>query len=75
MDALEHDIEEVEQEVFSAERTNPAERIYELKREAIDFARAVSPAGRAHGAHDRRAACEQIHPRGARRTSATCSTT
>ncbi len=43
MDALEHDIEEVEQEVFSDERQNPARRIYELKREAIDFARSVTP--------------------------------
>jgi magnesium transporter len=43
MDALEHDIEEVEQGVFSDERLNPARRIYELKREAIDFARAVIP--------------------------------
>ncbi len=43
MDALDRDIEEVEQEVFSDERRNPAKRIYELKREAIDFGRAVSP--------------------------------
>jgi magnesium transporter len=43
MDALERDIEEVEQEVFSEERANPARRIYELKREAIEFARAVTP--------------------------------
>jgi magnesium transporter len=41
--ALERDIEEVEQEVFSDDRGNPARRIYELKREAIDFARAVTP--------------------------------
>jgi len=43
MAALDRDIEEVEQEVFSEERGNPAKRIYELKREAIEFARAVSP--------------------------------
>jgi magnesium transporter len=43
MDALERDIEEVEEEVFSDERRNPAQRIYELKREAIEFARAVTP--------------------------------
>jgi len=43
MDALDRDIEEVEQEVFSDARRNPAQRIYELKREAIDFARAVTP--------------------------------
>ena len=43
MDALDRDIEEVEQEVFAGDRTNPAQRIYELKREAIDFSRAVTP--------------------------------
>ena len=43
MDALDRDIEEVEQEVFAGDRRNPAQRIYELKREAIDFARAVTP--------------------------------
>ena len=43
MDALDRDIEEVEQAVFALDRQNPAQRIYELKREAIDFARAVTP--------------------------------
>jgi magnesium transporter len=43
MDALDRDIEEVEEEVFSEDRRNPAQRIYELKREAIEFARAVTP--------------------------------
>ena len=43
MDALDRDVEEVEEEVFVGDRRNPARRIYELKREAIDFARAVSP--------------------------------
>ena len=43
MDALDRDIEEVEEEVFSDQRRNPAQRIYELKREAIEFARAVTP--------------------------------
>ena len=43
MAALERDVEEVEQEVFSEGRRNPAQRIYELKREAIDFGRAVTP--------------------------------
>jgi magnesium transporter len=43
MDALDRDIEEVEQEVFSEDRNNPARRIYELKRESIEFARAVTP--------------------------------
>ena len=43
MDALDRDIDEVEEEVFGGDRGNPAQRIYELKREAIDFARAVTP--------------------------------
>jgi magnesium transporter len=40
---LHQDIEEVEQEVFSADRTNPAERIYKLKREVLEFNRATGP--------------------------------
>ena len=40
---LEEDIEEVESSVFSAERTNPAERIYRLKREVQEFHRAAAP--------------------------------
>ena len=42
---LGHDIEEVEQEVFSADRDNPAERIYKLEREVLEFRRAVQPLG------------------------------
>jgi magnesium transporter len=42
-DALERDIEEIEQEVFSLERTNPAGRIYNLEREVLEFHRAVAP--------------------------------
>jgi magnesium transporter len=34
---LEQDIDEVEREVFSASRANPAERIYKLKREVLEF--------------------------------------
>jgi magnesium transporter len=37
------DIQEVEREVFSVERANPAERIYKLEREVLDFQRAVAP--------------------------------
>jgi magnesium transporter len=37
------DIQEVERQVFSGERTNPAERIYKLEREVLDFQRAVAP--------------------------------
>jgi magnesium transporter len=40
---LGEDIEEVENEVFSDARTNPAERIYKLKREVLDFNRAAAP--------------------------------
>jgi len=40
---LEDDIEEVEQDVFSPGRTNPAERIYKLSREVIEFHRATGP--------------------------------
>jgi magnesium transporter len=40
---IEDDVEEVEAEVFSAVRTNPAERIYELRREVLAFHRAVAP--------------------------------
>ena len=43
IDALEHDVDEVEQEVFSAGRGNPTPRIFELKREVIDFHRAAAP--------------------------------
>jgi magnesium transporter len=37
------DIQEVEREVFAGERANPAERIYKLEREVLDFQRAVAP--------------------------------
>jgi magnesium transporter len=37
------DIEEVENEVFSGGRSNPAERIYRLKREVLEFNRAAAP--------------------------------
>jgi magnesium transporter len=37
------DIQEVEREVFSGERTNSAERIYKLEREVLDFNTAVAP--------------------------------
>jgi magnesium transporter len=44
LEGLEHDIEEVEEEVFSTgRRSNPAERIYKLKREVVEFHRAVAP--------------------------------
>jgi magnesium transporter len=37
------DIEELENEVFSGGRSNPAQRIYRLKREVLDFNRAAAP--------------------------------
>jgi magnesium transporter len=40
---LEEDIDEVENSVFSSERTNPAERIYRLKRETQEFHHATTP--------------------------------
>jgi magnesium transporter len=40
---VEEDIEEVEQRVFAPGRSNDAERIYNLKREVIEFHRAVWP--------------------------------
>jgi magnesium transporter len=41
--ALDSDIQEVEEEVFSPSGTNPAERIYKLKREVLEFHRAIAP--------------------------------
>jgi magnesium transporter len=38
---VEEDIQEVEEEVFSRSRTNPAERIYKLRREVLEFHRAA----------------------------------
>ena len=40
---LERDVEEVEEDVFSTDRSNPTERIYRLKREVLDFHRAAAP--------------------------------
>jgi magnesium transporter len=42
-DGLERDIDEIEGEVFSPDRSNPAERIYKLEREVLEFQRAVAP--------------------------------
>jgi magnesium transporter len=43
VEGLAQDIEQVEEQVFSSSRRNPAERIYKLKREVLDFSRGVSP--------------------------------
>ena len=40
---LETDIDEIESAVFSTDRQNHAERIFKLKREVLDFRRAVRP--------------------------------
>ncbi|HEX3324979.1 MAG TPA: magnesium/cobalt transporter CorA [Solirubrobacterales bacterium] len=41
--AIDGEIQAVEREVFSNERTNPAEQIYKLEREVLDLYRAVAP--------------------------------
>ena len=43
IDGLETDIEEVEEQLFSAERRNQAERIYRLQREVLSFRKATAP--------------------------------
>ena len=43
IDGLVVDIDEIEAEVFSGNESNPAERIYRLKREVMAFRRAVTP--------------------------------
>ncbi|MEA2378660.1 MAG: magnesium transporter [Thermoleophilaceae bacterium] len=43
IEGLGQDIDEVEDEVFSGTRANPAERIYKLKREVLQFSHAVGP--------------------------------
>jgi magnesium transporter len=59
-DSVQEDVDEVEQSVFSTERTNDAPRIYVLKRELAEMRRAVMPlrepmnkftAGTVHGIH------------------------
>jgi magnesium transporter len=43
IEGLENDIDEVEEQLFSGERTNPAERIYRLQREVLHFRKATAP--------------------------------
>ena len=43
LDGLDGDIDEIEAQVFSDNRQNHAERIFKLKREVLDFRRAVRP--------------------------------
>jgi magnesium transporter len=40
---VEQDIEQLEEQVFSTERSNPTERIYKLKREVLEMHRATAP--------------------------------
>ena len=40
---LDNDIDEIEEQVFSAGRQNHAERIFKLKREVLDFRKAIRP--------------------------------
>jgi magnesium transporter len=40
---LDNDVDEIESEVFSDDRRNHARRIYRLKREVLEFRRAVTP--------------------------------
>ncbi|MBN2623617.1 MAG: magnesium and cobalt transport protein CorA, partial [Acidimicrobiales bacterium] len=43
LDGLDNDIFEIEAQVFSPERNNPAERIYKLKRQVLSLYRNVEP--------------------------------
>ncbi|HEX6460074.1 MAG TPA: magnesium/cobalt transporter CorA [Thermoleophilaceae bacterium] len=43
VEGVQNDIDEIEQQVFSDSRDNPAERIYKLKGEVLDFYRATFP--------------------------------
>jgi magnesium transporter len=43
IDGLDTDIDEVEEQLFSGERVNPAERIYRLQREVLSFRKATAP--------------------------------
>jgi magnesium transporter len=43
VEGLANDIQQIEAQVFSDDRANPAERIYKMEREVIEFSRAVIP--------------------------------
>jgi magnesium transporter len=65
MAGLDRDIREVEGEVFSHSRSNPAERIYKLKREVLELHDAVAPLESpldrlARGHHE--LVHEEVHP-------------
>jgi magnesium transporter len=43
VEGLANDIQQIEAQVFSDDRTNPVERIYKMEREVLEFSRAVTP--------------------------------
>jgi magnesium transporter len=43
IEGLDKDIDEVEEQLFSGDRINPAERIYRLQREVLSFRKATAP--------------------------------
>jgi magnesium transporter len=43
VEGLAQDIQQIEAQVFSTDRTNPVERIYKMEREVLEFSRAVTP--------------------------------
>jgi magnesium transporter len=43
IEGLETDIDEVEEQLFTGQRTNPTERIYRLQREVLQFRKASAP--------------------------------
>jgi magnesium transporter len=43
IEGLDTDIDEVEEQLFSGDRVNPAERIYRLQREVLSFRKATAP--------------------------------
>ena len=43
IEGLDTDIDQVEEQLFSGERVNPAERIYKLQREVLSFRKATAP--------------------------------
>jgi magnesium transporter len=55
---LDNDIDEIEAQVFSGSRHNHAERIFKLKREVLDFRRAIRPLAVALADLDVKAAAE-----------------
>ena len=74
VDGIDDDIEEVETDVFDDDIPAPTARIYHLKREVIEFHRAVYPLlGPARGARARR--LSRACPRSCAATSATSTTT